>query len=64
MIPVYICDDELSVRDKLEHIVSEQIMILDNDMGPVRAVDDPEVLLRQQREDSVRAGTGAEAAAV
>ena len=27
MIPVYICDDELSVRDKLEHIVSEQIMI-------------------------------------
>ena len=55
MIPVYICDDELSVRDKLEHIVSEQIMILDNDMGPVRAVDDPEVLLRQQREASVPA---------
>ena len=35
MIPVYICDDEKPIRENLERIISEQIMILDVDMGPV-----------------------------
>lgn len=55
MIPVYICDDEEPVREKLTHIVSQQIMILDNDMGPVHAVDDPEILLARQKENAVPA---------
>ncbi|HIY00936.1 MAG TPA: LytTR family DNA-binding domain-containing protein [Candidatus Blautia faecipullorum] len=55
MIPVYICDDEKPVREKLERIIADQIMILDNDMGPVRALEDPEILLRRQREDTVPA---------
>ena len=33
MIPVYICDDELPIRKNLEQIVSNQILILDSDMG-------------------------------
>ena len=33
MIPVYICDDEQSVRQKIAKILSEQIMILDQDLG-------------------------------
>ena len=32
MIPVYICDDEQSVRQKIAKILSEQIMILDQDL--------------------------------
>lgn len=55
MIPVYICDDEQPIRKKLEQIVSGQIMILDSDMGPVRAVEDPDELLRLQKEDNVPA---------
>lgn len=55
MIPVYICDDEQPVRNRLEEIISQQIMILDNDMGPVRAVEDPELLLQKQKEDTVPA---------
>lgn len=55
MIPVYICDDEEPVREKLTHIVSQQIMILDNDMGPVHAVEDPEILLERQKENAVPA---------
>ena len=45
MIPVYICDDELPIRKSLEQIVRNQILILDSDMGPVRALEDPEKLL-------------------
>ena len=41
MIPVYICDDELPIRKNLEQIVSNQILILDSDMGPVRTLEDP-----------------------
>ena len=55
MIPVYICDDEQPIRKKLEQIISGQIMILDSDMGPVRAVEDPDELLRLQKEDNVPA---------
>ena len=55
MIPVYICDDEEPVRERLTHIVSQQIMILDNDMGPVHAVEDPEILLERQKENAVPA---------
>ena len=55
MIPVYICDDEPPIRKSLEQIVSGQILILDGDMGPVRTLDDPEDLLRAQREDAVPA---------
>ncbi|MFR3791942.1 MAG: LytR/AlgR family response regulator transcription factor [Blautia massiliensis (ex Durand et al. 2017)] len=55
MIPVYICDDEPPIRKNLEQIVAGQILILDSDMGPVRALDDPDELLRAQREDAVPA---------
>ena len=49
MIPVYICDDEAPIRQRLEQIVAGQIMILDSDMGPVRTVEEPDELLRLQR---------------
>lgn len=55
MIPVYICDDELPIRKSLEQIVRNQILILDSDMGPVRALEDPEKLLEVQKQDSVPA---------
>lgn len=55
MIPVYICDDEETVRTHLEHIISKQILILDADMGPVRIFDNPEALLTAQRLDTVPA---------
>lgn len=55
MIPVYICDDEQPVRMRLEQIISRQILILDGDMGPVRAMEDPDKLLELQREDAVPA---------
>lgn len=55
MIPVYICDDEQPVCKSLEQIISRQILILDGDMGPVRATDDPDKLLELQREDAVPA---------
>ena len=55
MIPVYICDDEQPVRASLEQIVRGQILILDGDMGPVRAFDDPDALLAAQKEDAVPA---------
>ncbi len=55
MIPVYICDDEASIRQKLEQIVRGQILILDSDMGPVRALETPDGLLQAQREAPVPA---------
>ena len=69
MIPIYICDDEKPVSERLEHIISNQITILNGDMGPVRVADTPEKLLDLQREDRIPAvyfldiewtGTGAE----
>lgn len=55
MIPVYICDDEKPIRENLERIISEQIMILDVDMGPVCSTENPDELLRIQKEDTVPA---------
>lgn len=55
MIPVYICDDEQTVSACLEKIISDQIMILDGDMGPVRVADAPMRLLELQRQDTVPA---------
>ena len=55
MIPVYICDDEPPIRKSLEQIIAGQIMILGNDMGPVRALEDPKELLKTQKEASVPA---------
>ena len=55
MIPVYICDDEQSVRQKIAKILSEQIMILDQDLGPVCTLEDPQELLLQQKENGVPA---------
>ena len=55
MIPVYICDDEPAIRKNLEQIVAGQIMILDNDMGPVQAMEDPDDLLKVQKENTVPA---------
>ncbi len=55
MIPVYICDDEQPVRDSLGAIVARQILILDNDMGPVRKLGTPAELLARQQQDTVPA---------
>ncbi len=55
MIPVYICDDEQFVCSRLNKIVSDQIMILDSDMGPVRVADTPAELLEMQRQNAVPA---------
>lgn len=55
MIPVYICDDEAHILQRLEQIVAGQIMILDSDMGPVRTVEEPDELLLLQKEDLVPA---------
>lgn len=55
MIPVYICDDEQVISESLKKIISDQIMILDGDMGPVRVVDAPAKLLELQRKDTVPA---------
>lgn len=55
MIPIYICDDEKAVNDRLEHIISNQIAILNGDMGPVRVADTPEKLLDLQARDTVPA---------
>lgn len=55
MIPIYICDDEKPVSKRLEHIISNQITILNGDMGPVRVADTPEKLLDLQREDRIPA---------
>ena len=52
MIPVYICDDEAPICQRLEQIVAGQIMILDSYMGPVRTVEEPDELLRMSKEDS------------
>ncbi len=53
MIPVYICDDEQTISECLKKIISDQIMILDGDMGPVRVADAPAKLLELQRQDTV-----------
>ena len=55
MIPVYICDDEQAISARLEKIISDQILILDGDMGPVRVADCPAKLLELQRQDTVPA---------
>ena len=55
MIPIYICDDEKPVADRLEHIISNQITILNGDMGPVREADTPERLLDLQTKDTIPA---------
>lgn len=48
MIPVYICDDEQAISERLKKIISDQIMILNGDMGPVRVADAPAELLELQ----------------
>lgn len=55
MIPIYICDDEKTISDRLEHIISNQITILNGDMGPVRVADTPEKLLGLQKKDTIPA---------
>lgn len=55
MIPVYICDDEQTISERLNKIISDQIMILNGDMGPVRVADDPTQLLELQKQDTVPA---------
>ena len=55
MIPIYICDDEERISDRLEHIISKQIVILNGYMGPVRRADTPEKLLDLQMQDTIPA---------
>ena len=55
MIPVYICEDEQAISERLKKIISDQIMILDGDMGPMRVADAPAELLKLQKQDTVPA---------
>lgn len=55
MIPVYICDDEQAVSQRLRKIISDQIMFSNSDMGPVRTADCPEKLLELQLQNTVPA---------
>lgn len=55
MIPVYICDDEKAISQRLKKIISDQIMILNSDMGPVQTADCPAGLLELQRQNTVPA---------
>lgn len=55
MIPIYICDDEQMIRARLKKIVSDQIILLNGDMGPVQVTDSPAELLELQRQDTVPA---------
>lgn len=55
MIPVYICDDEQAISQRLKKIISDQIMILNSDMGPVQTADCPAGLLELQRQNTVPA---------
>lgn len=55
MIPVYICDDEQAISERLKKIISDQIMILNGDMGPVRVADAPAELLELQKQGTVPA---------
>ena len=54
-IPIYICDDELMISTRLKKIVSDQIMLLNGDMGPVQVTDSPAKLLELQRQHTVPA---------
>ena len=55
MIPVYICDDEQAISQRLKKIISDQIMILNSDMGPVQTADCPAKLLELQQQNVVPA---------
>ncbi len=55
MIPVYICDDEQAISRRLKKIISDQIMILNSDMGPVQTADCPAGLLELQQQNMVPA---------
>lgn len=55
MIPVYICDDEQAISQRLKKIILDQIMILNSDMGPVQTADCPAGLLELQQQNMVPA---------
>ena len=55
MIPVYICDDEQAISQRLKKIIADQIMILNSDMGPVQTADCPAKLLELQQQNVVPA---------
>lgn len=55
MIPIYICDDEQAISRRLKKIISDQIMILNSDMGPVQTADCPAGLLELQQQNMVPA---------
>lgn len=55
MIPVYICDDEQAISQRLKKIILDQIMILNSDMGPVQTADCPVGLLELQQQNMVPA---------
>lgn len=55
MIPIYLCDDEATVRTRLARTISDQIVLLNADMGPLRVCERPSELLERQREGAVPA---------
>lgn len=55
MIPVYLCDDEPAVSALLKKLISDQIMMMERDMGPLQVVDNPVSLLEMQRAAEVPA---------
>lgn len=54
MIPIYICDDELSTAGQIEKLVKEQVSIFAFDMGPVYVSANPEVFFKQNSKEEVR----------
>lgn len=55
MIPVYLCDDEPAVSTLLKKLISDQIMMMERDMGPLQVADNPVSLLEMQRAAEVPA---------
>jgi two-component system response regulator AgrA len=45
MIPLYICEDELAVCERVKSVAEDQIMIANFDMGPIMAFTHPQELL-------------------
>lgn len=52
MIPIYICDDELKMLEKITAIVEKEILIENLDMGPAFSTIFPDKLLEKREADT------------
>lgn len=55
MIPIYLCDDEPQLVEKLKKIIQNQVAIFAFDMGPVCVSSNPHKLLETVRRQNERA---------